>query len=547
MRMTAALDQNDRLRAGTLPANPGDDATPIPIESQARQTAARLATAAGTPPDAPCDLTAETALLAVLLWSGTYAPDTKNSNVVGDILDRSEVLYSRGHRAIWDAMAVLRERQVPCDITAVHSELVRQQRERDAGGMDYLEQLVASASPASDLKLREYAEAIREAWLRRNLIAVAASLSAAARSSKSLASLIADEHAHQLVATAGVGTRDATFVPVAVPLERTMEKAQKPRVDDALTTGFEKIDHLLLGGLRRKQMTVLAARTSVGKSALALDIAISAHEANVNAAVLYITLEMSEEEFTDRMVASRARVELRNILKGQATPDEFDRMVEVARRIAVEEIYFNVKHSLTTMQISSIATKLSQKLARKGKRLGLIVVDHIGLVKPMTRTASRQQDVATVSRELLTMASHHDCHVLALAQINREAEKQNGKDKIPLLHHLKDSGSIEEDTNNVLLLHRERDAKTGRFVEGKPARLSVAKARNGELGLVWLAFEPKHARFSPWETSEQSRARAPDPNRNPSRQYLDPNREPPTGRSPDHDGEEDPNPLSASW
>ena len=538
----AAKDENDRLRDGTLPANPGDDAVPIPLESSARKTAEKLAQIDGKQPPIPSDIAAESALLGALIWCGTYpvGPQTHTVGSVADLLDRKDMMLVPAHRAIWESMLELRKRDVPCDATAVHSELVRQKTERTAGGLDYLEQLVASAAPVTSLKLREYAESIREAWLRRQLIDVARELNAKARTAKGFAAEIASGFATRLKDSAGMAARDASFVHVSVPLARTMRKAQQPTSNDALTTGFKKIDELLLGGLRRRQVTILGARTSVGKSAMALELAIAAHEDKPTEAVLYVSMEMTEDEFTDRMVSSRAKVEMESILRGTVSNEEFERMLTVNRLIRTQEIYFNIRQNLTLTQIRNMADKVSREVTAKGKRLGLVVVDHIGLVKAAERKPSREQEVADTSRGLRDIANDFDCHVIGLAQIGRDAEKQVGKDNMPKLHHLRESGSIEQDTNNVLILHRERD-KNGMFVEGKPAKLAVAKARNGRLGLTWLAVEPRFVRFTPWETSDQAKARPPDPYRNPSRQYLDSQpdpddaSEPPPGRFDDED------------
>lgn len=533
-----ARDENDRLRAGTLPANPGDDAVPIPLESNARRTASQLAGQDKRKSPEPSDVPAETAMLAALLWCGTYAPQTHTPSAVIDLVDRADMMYVPAHRVIWAAMLALRSREVPCDVTAVHSELVRQKAERAANGLDYLEQLVAGAAPATVLKLREYAEAIRETWLRRCLIDVARDLNAKARTMRGDASEIAAGFAVRLNESAGKGARDASFVHVSVPLSRTMRKAQAPESNDALTTGFEKVDKLLLGGLRRRQVTILGARTSVGKSALALEIAISAHEARPSGAVLYVSMEMTEDEFTDRMVSARAKVEMETILRGEVTDEEYERMLEVNRRIRTEEIYFNVRQNLTMPQIRGMAGKVSREVATKGKTLDLIVVDHVGLVKSEERKPSREQEVAGTSRGLRDLANDFDCHVLGLAQIGREAEKQ-GKDTMPKLWHLRESGAIEQDTNNVLILHRERD-KNGLFPEGKPAKLAVAKARNGRLGLAWLAVEPRFVRFSAWETSEQAKPRAPGTDRqHVATERMDDGqpweRQPPPGRFDDED------------
>lgn len=509
-------DENDRLRDGTLPKNPGDDATVIAIDSPARRTAAKLAYGDAKPTDHPHDLNAEVALIAALIWNGTYASSTHTTKTVADLVEKSDWFFTAAHQHIWSALVELQKREAPADATAVHSELVRAKSDQVSGGMQYLEELVASAQPASELNLREYAESIREAHARRHLMAQAKELYTEAKSKKGIASDIAARAAVRLNETASTGVRDAAYVHISTPLAMTVRKAQQPMTQSVLTTGIPRLNELLLGGLRRRQVTVLAARTSVGKSALALDIGMAAHEANPEAAVLYISLEMSEEEFTDRLVSSRASVDLGHILQGSATPAEVDRIVEATRILRTKDIYFNVKQNLSTTQIRGIATKLARSLVRKGRRLGLIITDHGGLVKPSERKASREQEVADVSRGCLDIANELDCHHMVLVQINRKAEEQPGKEKMPQMHHLRDSGAWEQDANTVLLLHRQRDAQ-GDFVKEKAATLRVAKARNGKTGPVWLAFEPEFARFTPWETSKQGLARAPAPN---SRQYA---------------------------
>jgi replicative DNA helicase len=494
-------DQNDRLLDGTLPANPGDGATPIPLNSSARKNAEQQSRGRTD----PCDVPAETALLSALIWCGTYPVGTATYNVeaVADLIDGDDAFIVDAHRFIWAAMLELHKRGVPCDATATHSELVRQKKERIAT-IEYLEELLAGAAPVTTLKLREYAASIRETWLRRKIIQTARNMIEEARDPQRKAAEVANEFAGNLREQASMGGRDATFVHISVPLDNMAERAGTPPVERALTTGLPKVDELLQGGLRRKQVTVLAARTSVGKSALALEIALAAYAADPTAGIVYITMEMSEAEFSERLVSSRTGVEAIKIATGTATPDECRKIRTMANILRATDIYFNVKQNLTLGEIRNIIHKVSLELVPKGKRVGLVVVDHIGLVKSAKTKSSREQEVAETSRGLRDLASEFDCHVLALAQISREAEKQTGKSVMPKLHHLRESGSIEQDTNNVLILHRERD-ENGVFKDKEPAKLAVAKARNGRLGIVWVAVEPTFVRFMPWEGSKQER------------------------------------------
>ena len=169
-------------------------------------------------------------------------------------------------------------------------------------------------------------------------------------------------------------------------------------------------------------------------------------------------------------------------------------------KLAEVGLFFADSPSQTMAAIYATAQDRKRILAREGKRLGLVVVDHLGLVKPSAealRRASREQQVAETSRALRFLASEIGCHVIGIAQLHRDAEKQ-GPGSMPKLHHLRESGSIEQDADLVLILHRERDQKTGMFVPNVPAHLAVAKGRLDETSTHLLQYEPHRARFSTW-------------------------------------------------
>ena len=188
------------------------------------------------------------------------------------------------------------------------------------------------------------------------------------------------------------------------------------------------------------------------------------------------------------------------IRRGTLSSDESSRIFAEVEKLYRMPLYFLDKQQQSMMTIYAGATKLAAKLARDGKKLALIVVDHIGLVMPSSNASAkrnREQEVAEASRGLRFLASEFHCHVFGLAQIGRDAAKRKGTDSMPQLHELRESGSLENDADNVLILHREFDAHN-MPVPNVPAKLAVAKSRNDKRDFMLLRFEPEFVRFSEW-------------------------------------------------
>lgn len=508
--MADARDVNDRLLDGTLPDDPGDETESMPVASQARPSMLRLVEAT-TPPAQlalPHDLVAEASILSALLWAGTNAPTTLSPAGVRDLLAKSEMFFSKPHATIFDAMITVHAAMAPTSVVAVHSELRKTQREREVGGIDYLEKLVADARPTSEQAIRQSASAVRDAWMRRQVIKVAGALDRAARTGEYQAGALL-EHGHAAISDLGADMQTASsFVSFATCAADVIRNAGAG-TPLAMSTGLVSLDDVM-GGFFPQEVTILAARTSVGKSALATQLAFAAVDKRPNEAVLYVSLEMPARSFTARVLSGRAHVSLKRLRRQTATLDDLARLKTATAEMKDWRVFFVDSQIQTLMSINTVAKRLGQTLAREGARISMIVIDHIGLIKPSADAAKKQreQQIAEASRGLKFLSQEHHCHVMGLAQISRESEKQAEKDKMPRLHHIRESGAIEQDAENVLILHRDRD-RYGRFPSDKPARLAVAKARNDALGLVWLAFDGDTGRFSPWETSEQSKARAP--------------------------------------
>jgi replicative DNA helicase len=248
-------------------------------------------------------------------------------------------------------------------------------------------------------------------------------------------------------------------------------------------TGFTQLDSLT-NGLHPGQMIIVAARPSIGKSTLALDIARSAAVRNMMTTAVF-SLEMSAQEIMMRLLSAEASVPLKNIRTGKLE-DYWDNLSAVTTQISSAPLYIDDSPNLTMLEIRAKARRLKQH-----HDLKLIVIDYIQLMTSGRKVESRQLEVSEFSRQIKLMAKELDIHVVAISQLNRGTE--NRADKKPLLSDLRESGSLEQDADMVILLHRaDYYDKT---IEPGEADLIVAKHRNGPTDTVHVIFEGQMSRF----------------------------------------------------
>jgi replicative DNA helicase len=486
-------DEADRLRDGDLPADP-------------LAGTARIATLAGrrgaakvrTLPAHPCDLAAEAALLGALLWAGANAPETARVASVLDILETGVPFYGHGHGAVYDAARACAAAGAEHDHVAVHGELVRAGQSGAAGGLDGLLKLKDGASTVSEAQLRVYAKAIRDAWDKRELMALVRAFITVLEDPRLTEEQRLDSGMALSIAMTDRSRATAHSVSAkqsAVKLFTILQSG----TDTSMGTGLAGLDGMLSGGLRPGEVTVLAARTSVGKSTLSAQVAEHIVTADPARGALYISLEMAHQSLTARLLAARSGVPVSNLRRGILNPSQWSQITQAVEELSAKNLYFADSSSQTMASIYAAGLERKRLLEREGKRLALLVIDHIGLVKPSAealKKANREQQVAETSRALRFIAAELGCHVVGIAQIGRVSELR--PDAMPRLHHLRESGAIENDADNVLIMHRERDMKTGLFTD-KPPALAVAKGRLDETGIILLGYDPARARFSDWE------------------------------------------------
>jgi len=442
------------------------------------------------------DLTAETAVLATVLdVDGAY--DT----VAGFL--RADHFYLGAHRDIWTGVATLRAGGRKVDPVTVGYWL------KESGKLIHLPQMhrIVSEVPVV-ANLADHARIVFECWQLRELGKRASAIAAFCRSRSSTnVREVLDRASRSVaeVAEMGVFSGKGAHVGEAVAdaMKAIFAAADSGHRTAGLPTGLSRLD-TLTNGMKAPQLWVLAARPGVGKTSLAVNniainvatpVEVSTLDANGyeskewkdGAAVLVFSLEMSREALATRMICSVAEVDAHKVEQGVVAPGDFDRLTNAGAWIKGLDIWLEDEKGLTVFDIKSRARWHAAEYARKGKRLGLVVVDYLQKVNaPFVKGRNREQEVAEISRELTKLAADLGVPVLALSQFSRAVEQRGGD---PRLSDLRDSGAIEQDADVIILLHRDKDAPGW-------GKAIVAKNRSGPTGVAWLKWMPAQTMYA---------------------------------------------------
>lgn len=436
----------------------------------------------------PQSLESEKALLGALLIKSDAMSD------VVDILVQ-EAFYAEKHRIIFRAMLALWGKNEPIDIETVRAKLAAESKLEAMGGASYLAEL-ASEVPAAG-NARHYAGTVQNKYMLRSLI----------DAGEFVAELGYDEggEIEETLDKAEKRVYDVTSSPTLskfTPLRETLHEAWErlehlqEHKDElrGVRTGFRDLD-TLLAGFQKSDLIILAARPSMGKTSLALDIA--RHTAVKYGTVVGIfSLEMAAQQLVDRMVAAEARVNSWNLRTGRISgTEDFGNIRDAYDRLAQAPIYIDDQPANNILKMRSVARRLKRE-----QDLGLIIVDYLQLMVPTTTRSSDNmvQQVTEISRSLKTLARELEVPVLALSQLSRAVETRRGR---PRLSDLRDSGSIEQDADVVMFIHRE-DKMSGNGERPNIAEILIEKHRNGPVGKVELYFDEKRTTFVTMEKSD---------------------------------------------
>lgn len=387
--------------------------------------------------------------------------------------------YKSAHRVIYDALVGLFARGEPVDAITTVEELKRRGSLDAAGGALYIHHLVESVpSPAS---AAHYARIVADHAMLRRLIEAGSTIIQRAYDVPEDAAKLADQAEGLIYSVARHQEKDEV-VPLSRLVGESLETLERMHDREGgmagIPTGFVDLDQLLQG-LQPGNLIIIAARPGVGKSSLVTNIARNvAIEAEVPVAMF--SLEMSRIEIAMRLLCAEARVGQDRVRAMRVAADEWPRIIEAAEVLDRAPVYIVDSGAMTIVDIRAKARRM-----KSGTGLGLLIVDYLQLMSGHQRTESRQQEIADISRSLKLLAKELEIPVIAVSQLNRNPESRT--DKRPQLSDLRESGSLEQDSDVVMFIHREELWNDSPDIKGL-AEIIVAKHRNGPTDKVPLAF-----------------------------------------------------------
>jgi len=428
----------------------------------------------------PNDIEAEKSVLGSLMLDGELI------NVIIDEL-KPEDFYHKKHQIIYQAMTELYNRSEPIDILSVSSRLKEKRLLDDIGGNSYLTELVNSVPTASNVK--HYADIVRRKAILRNLIESSEEISQLGYKEEEDIAELLDEAEQKIFKIARYSVKQK-FLNIKDALEEAWERFDKLHKNKGelrgVPTGFPELDNIL-AGFQKSDLIILAARPSVGKTALALDMARNI-ACRHNIPVGIFSLEMSGQQLVDRLISAEAHVDSWKLRTGRISSDEeFVRIRDALDTLSKAPIFIDDDSSNNILQMRAKARRLQ---AEHG--LGLLIVDYIQLMVPRQKFDSAVQQMTEISRSLKGLARELDIPILAISQLSRAVE--NRHPPIPKLHDLRDSGSIEQDADVVMFIYRE-DRYNENTERKNIAEILIEKHRNGPLGKVELYFNPEKVSF----------------------------------------------------
>lgn len=427
----------------------------------------------------PQNLEAETAILGCLML------DRDAIIKVADLIITDD-FYDVRHRLVYEAILNLFEKSVSIDVLTV-SNLLEEKKEIDrVGGSGYLATLVNSVPSAAHAEY--YANIIRKKGTLRRLISSASEITTMAFAEDGEIETILDQAEQQLFGVSQKHLKQ-NFVPISNVLHDTFERIDELHRSSGklrgVPTGFIELDKKL-SGLQKSDLVILAARPSMGKTSLALDIMryVAVH---AKTPVGIFSLEMSKDQLVDRLLAAESNVDFWKIRTGQLNEKDFEALGDTMGTLSEAPIFIDDTAGGNIMEIRTKARRLHSE-----HKLGLIVIDYLQLMAGRS-TENRVQEVSEISRSLKVLARELNVPVLALSQLSRGLE--NRPDKVPQLADLRESGSIEQDADVVMFIYRE-DMYNGKN-SSRPniAEIHIKKHRNGPTGQVDLFFDAEKTSF----------------------------------------------------
>jgi replicative DNA helicase len=430
----------------------------------------------------PHNLDAERSVIGAILI------DNEAFNVAASVID-ARAFFRDAHRRIFDRMVALSERSQPIDLVTLKEELERAGELDEVGGPAYIASLVDGVPRATNVEY--YAKIVKEKATLRHLIFSANKILSNAYEADQEADLILDEAESAIFAVADDRIKTG-FIPM-----RDLVKESFPKIEllfehksliTGIATGFPEIDKMTRG-FQRGDLIIVAARPSMGKTSLVLNIA--QHVATSNGVVGFFSLEMSKEQLFMRLLASEAKIDNYRLLSGQIGQKEYGNITHALETLSDAHLYIDDTAGVGVLEMRAKARRLQSEHG-----LDLLAVDYVQLMTGRGRFENRTLELASISRSLKGLAKELNVPIVLLSQLSRAPEARS--DKRPQLSDLRESGALEQDADVVILIFREEMYKqtTEPAETDGIAELIVAKQRNGPTGIVKLAFLRQQTRFA---------------------------------------------------
>lgn len=413
-------------------------------------------------------------------------PDTMSSVVM---ILRPENFYFDAHQKIYQALIDLNNEGKPLDLVILFEKLKNQKMLEDVGGLAYITEVWEAVPTGANAEY--HARIVRDHAMIRSLIHTGNEiLRDAYDRSQSADELVAQSERKimDIAKASMVGETIDLSVAITDAFNRIDARQRGDLSLSGIPTGYVDIDNMT-GGFQKNELVIIAARPSVGKTAFALNI-IRNIIVEEQASVLFVSLEQSRIEIAERLLCNQSRVDSHRLRVGHTSADEIAKLMDAGDILRRTKLYIDDTPSRNMLQIGATARRLMKKEEKRGG-LKLVVIDYLQLIEPENRRDPRQEQVAQISRRLKFLARELQIPVIALAQVNRSSEDR--QDHRPRLADLRESGSIEQDADTCMMLHRPGKFDGGQ--EDNVLEVIIAKQRNGPTGEVNLTYLKQYMRF----------------------------------------------------
>ncbi|SNX28221.1 primary replicative DNA helicase [Polynucleobacter meluiroseus] len=423
------------------------------------------------------------------LLGGLLIDNTAWDRLGGILTDKD--FYRPEHSLIYKAIARLVGDNHPADVITVH-EAVKSEQGGDLVGIDYLNSLAQNTPSAANIK--GYADIVRDRSILRRLIEVSDSIvsSAFVPEGRSVRTLL-DEAEARILQIGEEGSRKADYLEIE-PLLRTVVA----RIDElynrqggsditGIATGFIDLDKQT-SGLQKGDLVIVAGRPSMGKTAMALNIAENVALAEGLPVVIF-SMEMSGEQLASRLLGSVGRVDQSRMRTGKLQDDEWPRVTDAIARLSNTQILIDETGALSSLELRTRARRIARNF---GGTLGLVVIDYLQLMSG-SGSENRATEISEISRSLKSLAKELQCPVVALSQLNRGLEQR--PNKRPIMSDLRESGAIEQDADVIMFIYRDEVYHPDTTTDKGIAEIIIGKQRNGPIGTIRLSWQGPYTKF----------------------------------------------------